>query len=701
MMAADAIPTAAVSPLAAATAGAAAPTPVPQAATPSQGLPMPAYGTMMGSADGTVLGPDTMLRLMGALDDPEARRHKFIGALLQGTHSGSTGESFGNAYAAMGDFEQQQLKLRAEYMPLMLQQINTMNTQTREWDKARKAQYGAANDAFTSAVGSLGPKATDADVFRVVMGRQQAGDLPPDAASQFLQQYMHQRGQGAAPGDIARSYVLTQLPPAERAERLDPTRKPVSEGGHTAFVPASGSWLTPPNAQAPSAAQPHSPMPTQAELKVGADGGFWITDPLTNKAAPMNSDEGKRIAAEHPEAWMNYISKLNTGRPGTPATPPPAPPGAPVTAPPAGPPPRPGVLPSAPAGAGGAAPPVITPPAGPPSTPGRLSNGPQAAQGGPGAPPVAVPGVPGAPGAPIAAPQPVVNAQQPTPPPGLRIFDGGRTYDGVPPSTLSLAGAAPGGIDPVLKEQALGQQKQFQGETETLAKTVSQMQTVALRADAIRQAVLNVPTGATAVARGDLGKWVSDIARFIPGIRPEEAKAWGDKIVGGDLTALQEFQKMAISGAMVDLRADQGTGQRNTQGEFNAYLNAVANPTLDPGTISKLQQAAQIQRDVAQKELAARLAWARQGPYKVDLNSFNGWWQDYAQRSGAMPPPAVASGLRGKGTEYYFFKAPDGTRMAVSPNIVYPQGHSKAGQPVPMVVNGKILGDYNAQSAGQ
>jgi hypothetical protein len=629
-----------------------------------------------------MLPPETMLKLMGALDDPEARRHKFIGGLLAGTHSGSSAESFSNAFNALGDYEMMQMRLRMEYLPLMQRQWMEYNQQQRAWTKDLSMLHSQWTTGMNSVLSSLGPDATPQQIDHVLRARGNLEGMDPRFVVNYIQQIHNRMDLGEAPGDIAKQVMLEQLPPGERAERLDPTRKPQAMGGFTIYAPQTGAWLTPEQVRSPAGPIAHMPMLTEPHIEKGVDGSFYVASGAAGEAFLAGSPKAMALMQRYPQLVQQYTAAIQSllqqpgGAPQLPVANPM--PTKPITAPlPGAPPPTAPPLPPTAGGAPGV----------------RISPGGSAA---PGAVPGAAPGgLPGVPGGGVAA------AQQP---PGLTIYSGGRTYDGVPPSPYVgiMAGVGVGGMDPVGKLQAEETLKQFGTETTNLAKQVQNMQSVAQRADQIRQIILHAPTGATATARLDLAKWVKDIAdKFIPNVRPEEATAWGNKIAGGDMTALQEFQKLALSGAMVDLRADQGTGQRTTQMEFQTYLNAVANPSLDPVTIAKLQQGAQMQRHAAQEELAARSAFLREGYKKVDLGGFNNWWQDYATRNKIVPAPAVTTGMEGKGTQYFFYKGADGTRMAYSPSIVYPPGHANAGKPMPLRVNNQLLGTFHAETTGQ
>ena len=65
-----------------------------------------------------------------------------------------------------------------------------------------------------------------------------------------------------------------------------------------------------------------------------------------------------------------------------------------------------------------------------------------------------------------------------------------------------------------------------------------------------------------------------------------------NRVAGGDLGAMQEFQKLAVSTAMEQLKqsmaTDTGMGGRMTQAEFQQFLKVNPNLSTDPGAINKL-----------------------------------------------------------------------------------------------------------------
>lgn len=639
---------------------------------------MPNYGSMMGSADGTMLGPDTMLKLMGALNDPEARRHKFIGALLQGTHSGSTGESFGNAYAAMGDYEMQQMKLRAEYMPLMLNQLNTMNTQTREWTKTRTEQASKWGSALDSEVGSIpGDTATPDMIRKAVLARANLEGMPSQFAQNYLDQIESRMNTGTTPKELIVQRNLAGMSAADRfGKRYGAGEEETAAGGMT--MPQPKGYVPGVTQGAAPTAMAHAPAPSTPTITFNKDTGYWITDPITGKGGPINEPAGKKIAADHPEAWINYITAL--GHPPVPAAPPPGAPGVPAgggtALPPTGPPPRPVAAPPPQVGApgpGGAAPPAPGGVAAPPAMPGAAPPPPQGAAPPPGPPPMAPPAPPGAPGpavaapphpAPVAPPQhtPGVVVGPPRQDPALTPADLTKTAGALPvgrtvqftdlPPTRPLV-MANGAIDPRNALQQDAGIKAFQAETETNNKTVSAMQDNLVRMGMVQDITSKLRTGATAGMRQEIASHAYDILNMTPGVSPETARAISDSIMGGGpgaLAAAERFEKLSTTGAMVQLNADMGpSGGRKGVQEFLAYLKAVPNINMNPESIAQLREGAVRDYMRQRTEQDARASFMAAGPDKVDFGQFGSYWAKKQQDLRMVPQNVNIGGGLGSG----------------------------------------------------
>lgn len=90
-----------------------------------------------------------------------------------------------------------------------------------------------------------------------------------------------------------------------------------------------------------------------------------------------------------------------------------------------------------------------------------------------------------------------------------------------------------------------------------------------------------------------------------------------NKIAGGDLASMQEFQKLAVSQAMETLKqsmaTDNGMGGRMTQSEFQQFLKVNPNLSTDPRAIEKLYN---FSERVHQRNLGEQQAfdqWVTQG----------------------------------------------------------------------------------------
>jgi hypothetical protein len=120
-----------------------------------------------------------------------------------------------------------------------------------------------------------------------------------------------------------------------------------------------------------------------------------------------------------------------------------------------------------------------------------------------------------------------------------------------------------------------------------------------------------------------------------------------NKIAGGDIGAMQEFQKLSVTQAMEALKqamaTDNGQGGRMTQAEFQQFLKVNPNLSTDPRAIEKLYAFAE---RVHQRNLAEQQAfdqWVTQGQDPAR------WPAEWARRlqgqrlpaAPAAPSPAV------------------------------------------------------------
>lgn len=90
-----------------------------------------------------------------------------------------------------------------------------------------------------------------------------------------------------------------------------------------------------------------------------------------------------------------------------------------------------------------------------------------------------------------------------------------------------------------------------------------------------------------------------------------------NKIAGGDIAAMQEFQKLAVSQAMESLKqtmaTDNGLGGRMTQAEFQQFLKVNPNLSTDPRAIEKLYSFSERVHDRNLNEQQAFDAYTTQG----------------------------------------------------------------------------------------
>jgi hypothetical protein len=83
------------------------------------------------------------------------------------------------------------------------------------------------------------------------------------------------------------------------------------------------------------------------------------------------------------------------------------------------------------------------------------------------------------------------------------------------------------------------------------------------------------------------GALVKDMAQVV-GVPDTQADALGKRVAGGDVAAMQEAQKLTVQGAMEQLRAAAGSGQRFTQFEYDKFLRANPGLVMDPKAMEKI-----------------------------------------------------------------------------------------------------------------
>lgn len=110
-----------------------------------------------------------------------------------------------------------------------------------------------------------------------------------------------------------------------------------------------------------------------------------------------------------------------------------------------------------------------------------------------------------------------------------------------------------------------------------------------------------------------------------------------DRIAGGNLGAIQEFQKLAVQYATNEMKTNMGSSQRFTNLDFGTFLKN--NPTIntDPRAIDKMFNWIKNRSNPVQQEAHAMDLWkAGQRPESMkgrSLDAFPQWWADLARRS--------------------------------------------------------------------
>lgn len=115
-----------------------------------------------------------------------------------------------------------------------------------------------------------------------------------------------------------------------------------------------------------------------------------------------------------------------------------------------------------------------------------------------------------------------------------------------------------------------------------------------------------------------------------------------DKLASGDRSAAQEFQKLAVQQAVANLRQAQGSGQRQTNLEFDNFVKSNPNLETDPRAIEKIFNLYTRQNKLFTAEQTARNMWKEgtatgEGDWKgKDMSQFPQWWQKHLLDKGVI-----------------------------------------------------------------
>lgn len=159
--------------------------------------------------------------------------------------------------------------------------------------------------------------------------------------------------------------------------------------------------------------------------------------------------------------------------------------------------------------------------------------------------------------------------------------------------------------------------------------------------------------GANLVMR--MGESLKALGEYKPGasvtIRSQlaqEAQKWGlpqskvDAIAGGNLGAIQEFQKLAVQQSTEALKQALGSNRIAVM-EFDQFQKANPNLASDPRAIQKMYSFANkvYQRDAAEQQEFA--SYANSGG---DVTQFPAYWQNQMVQRGMIDPSAIAVATR-------------------------------------------------------
>lgn len=199
----------------------------------------------------------------------------------------------------------------------------------------------------------------------------------------------------------------------------------------------------------------------------------------------------------------------------------------------------------------------------------------------------------------------------------------------------------------------------------SLADRVTSLQDVNQRIAQMREYTAKFRTGATAELRMKAASTMKDLL-LSAGAPEQQAAALGDKLMGGDLTSAQAFQKVAVQGAMEALRSAMQSG-RITQGEFAVFQRASPNLGMDPNGLEKVNNYfAQLLRN----SNAEQNFITQQRAAGVPVNGIRAGWANYAQTHGYVSPTITTNEAKGSpGTPSRAVLGVDneGRRMRINP----------------------------------
>jgi hypothetical protein len=117
-----------------------------------------------------------------------------------------------------------------------------------------------------------------------------------------------------------------------------------------------------------------------------------------------------------------------------------------------------------------------------------------------------------------------------------------------------------------------------------------------------------------------------------------------DKLVGGDLGAAQEIQKLAVRGAMEDLRQATGRGDPIAATEFQQFVKSNPNLDTDPRAIEKIFN---FTRELAKLNLDKQQAFTAYSKTNNPIEDFPTEWSKELARNRRIKPEAATGVIKG------------------------------------------------------
>jgi hypothetical protein len=614
----------------------------PPAGPPPGVVPRPALSESVGPL-GFSMNPEAMMRAlqMSTVPDEDIRRLKFLSGMGAPTRSGNWGESLSNANAAYADAAQKQKEMMAQYAPMMMQHMVQMqgNLITQQQNLSKMSdQWGSVMDSAAGGLLLTKPQAiTPGMIAHTIFSAGNAHGVPATEQYKYYADIMAQDN----PVEAIKGKVFGHLDSKTLTDIGFPEYKPTTENGVTVWTAPGHAGINAPQIAGSVVAGPQG-LPDKPVIKEDKEGGQMIT--YKGQTFGANTPQGRAMWDQWTQDVQHATSafKAQFSQPGAQASPP-APGQMPSQAVPAAP-------------AAGATPPMASIP------PAQAKH--QALQAGLSNPAVSTPSLPGGanpinPATGFTKGEEALGVGQP----GIMKFDD------IPQLPANYqAGANPGSIDPTKQAFYADSWKNFANDTKSLSQVAGSQQEALRRAAVIQDLTQRVRTGATAGLREDASALLSDIGKGI-GLNPSTVDSLSNRLAGGGqdaVAALQTLQKLAVSGAMVTLKGDLGSasGQRVAMQEFVRYLNAVANPNLDPRTIANLRQNAIKDYQRTRTEMDARSQFTPSN--NADPTKFDSWWAAKQDQMKYVPTDVNMAGGRDSGDPFSNFTF--GREMRAGPN---------------------------------